>query len=113
MQWETYKVLCDQPDHWSRWMLEQCADLMAQLQRHDLQALLEAALMQPPLPVPQGHRGPPATHMYKLQLNQSQRQAVLSAVEEAQRKGLATSQTAQRGLGGFVQAWQEFVVYET
>ena len=112
MQWETYKALCDQPDHWSRWMLEQCADLMAQLQRADLQALLEAALEQPPLPMPPDHRGSAAVQMYQLQLTRPQREALLAAVAEAQHKGLTTSQTAQRGLGGFVQAWQEFVSYE-
>ena len=113
MQWDAYKELCDQPDYWSRWMLEQCADLMAQQQKADLQALLEAALEQPPLPMPLDHRGPPATQMYQLQFTRTQRQAMLLAVAEAQQKGLTTSQTKRRGLGGFVQAWQEYVSYES
>jgi hypothetical protein len=35
--------------------------------------------------------------------------AILAALEQAQEQGLVTAQTTQRGLGGFIAAWSEYV----
>ena len=112
MEWSSYKVLCDQPDYWSRWMLEQCIDLLTQLEKPHLQELLADALGTLPLAFPADHTGPPATQMFQLSLSKMQRLHVFSAIEQAAEQGLWTQHTRDRGLGGFVQAWQEYVHYE-
>ncbi|CAN0537016.1 unnamed protein product [Scytosiphon promiscuus] len=38
MEWARYKALCDQPDVWSGWMLDQCAELF---ELQDEQALAD------------------------------------------------------------------------
>lgn len=112
MDWETYKALCDRPDYWTRWMLEQCIDLVAQLERADLSDLLLTAAAAPSLDVPRDHKGPDATRVVQLSLTAAQRAAMLEAIIEAERLGLRTPQTAARGLGGFIEAWREYVSFE-
>jgi hypothetical protein len=112
MEWSYYKVLCDQPDYWSRWMLEQCVDLLEQLEKPHLHGLLSEAMHTTPLAVPADHKGALATQMFKLSLSKNQRLEILTAIESAVEGGLATQHTANRGLGGFIQAWQEYVHYE-
>ena len=111
MDWTCYKALCDRPDYWSHWMLEQCIELFAQLGEHSLSARLQQALSSEPLRSPPGHRGPPATRMYRLELSPNQRRCAVHAIERAARQGLCTPATAQRGLGGFVEAWREYAHY--
>ncbi|XOV84374.1 MAG: hypothetical protein ACFHXK_04505 [bacterium] len=109
MDWPTYKTLSDHPLYWTRWMLEQCIDLLGQMQEDDLAACLQRSLYTKPLPVPQDHRGPDATRMYAVQLSHAQSQQVLKALRRAEEIGLSTAATARRGLGGFVAAWSEYV----
>ena len=108
MDWDRYKALCDKPDYWSRWMLEQCRELFQQQAEEVLVEILEQALQSPPLATPDDHHGHPATEMYCLNMPPAQRAAALGAVQRALTDGLTTSATAQRGLGGFVEAWQEY-----
>ncbi len=112
MDWQTYKALCDRPDHWTRWMLEQCIDLLGQLERAELSSLLLNAVAQTPIDVPADHKGPAATHVIPLALTPVQRADILQAVMDAERLGLRTPQTAGRGLGGFIEAWREYVDFE-
>ncbi len=111
MKWSTYKQLCDRPDYWSRWMLEQCIDLLAQLHEESLRGVLEQALQGEALPVPEDHRGPVASAMYHLMLSGESRLAMVSAISKARELGLYTAQTEGRGLAGFVEAWQEYAEY--
>jgi hypothetical protein len=96
-------------------MLEQCVDLLHQQDKTVLAAPLLAALDTTPLPTPPDHRGPEATRMYLLPFasepgsNAVHGDAILAALEQAQEQGLVTSQTTQRGLGGFISAWLEYV----
>ena len=111
MQWSTYKALCDRPDYWSRWMLDQCMEL---LRRQDLEALgqvLADAIADQPLDVPADHKGPSETRMHRVDLAPAMRQEILAAVELASVRGIITPQTATRGLGGFVEAWREYAAY--
>ena len=112
MDWTRYKALCDQPDYWSRWMLEQCIELFQQLGEASLSHVLQQALQHPPLDTPADHRGHAATQMFHLTLPVAQRDAALSAVQTAISQGLTTSGTAARGLGGFMEAWREYLDYE-
>ena len=52
MEWPAYRVLCDQPDYWSGWMLDQCVELFEQLGDDTLAARLRSARAGEPLPVP-------------------------------------------------------------
>jgi len=108
MNWSCYKRLCDRPEYWSRWMLEQCIELFEQQGETALSAALRAALQQPPLAVPADHRGHAATQMFHLALPAAARQRALVVVQRAAAAGRTTSGTAARGLGGFVEAWREY-----
>lgn len=96
-------------------MLEQCIDLLHQQDEIVLAVPLLAALDTTPLSTPRDHRGPEATRMYLLPIDSRLRPspvegaAILAALERAARQGLATPQTTQRGLGGFIAAWSEYV----
>ena len=110
MDWDTYKALCDQPDVWSRWMLEQTAELLSTDPRDDVRALTSvvlAALDATPLDKPAGHKGGDATDMFQLVLDPETVNVVRHAVADAADTGRTSSGTAGRGLGGFVEAWQE------
>ncbi|MEE4281203.1 MAG: hypothetical protein V2I41_04625 [Pseudomonadales bacterium] len=108
MDWHTYKTLSDHPLYWTRWMLEQCVDLLRQMQEQQLAGYLQAALRSPPLPVPEDHFGPDATRMFAVQLSIADGKRMLEAMQHAEQQGLYTSATAGRGLGGFVAAWAEY-----
>ena len=108
MDWARYKALCDQPDYWSRWMLEQCVELFQQLDEPDLSLALQQVLHTQPLAMPDDHHGHPTTEMFQLRLSPSQYKAAVAAVSAAVAKGLTTSGTSSRGLGGFLEAWREY-----
>ena len=112
MDWTTYKLLCDRPDHWSRWMLEQCCQLLGQLEERALRLALEQALNGEPLATPPDHVGQAATQMFRLELETDERQALLAAMRKASERKLTTPHTQTRGLRGFVQAWQEYAGFE-
>lgn len=90
-------------------MIEQCIDLLQQMREEHLAECLQSALGTPPLPVPEDHSGPDATHMFAVQLNETDGKYMLEALQRAERQGLQTHATAGRGLGGFVAAWTEYV----
>lgn len=92
-------------------MLEQCRELFEAQAEVALMTLLDEALQGPPLATPDDHHGHPATQMYYLNVPLPLRAAALVAVQRAVCDGLTTSGTAGRGLGGFVEAWQEYVDY--
>ena len=111
MQWSTYKTLCDRPDYWSRWMLDQCVDLLQRQNLPGLGQVLADAVADEPLDVPVDHKGPPATRMHRVDLPVAMRHEILAALEHASARGMNTAQTAGRGLGGFVEAWREYAAY--
>ena len=97
MDWDTYKTLCDQPDYWSRWMLEQSSILLHQLSHEALAQRLNAALASVPLEKPDDHLGPPETDMLRLDLGVDQRVTVLAVIKRACEDDLSTPGTIQRG----------------
>ena len=109
MDWTQYKALCDQPEIWSSWMLTQSAELFAQQGAHDLSVALTRTLSTTPIPVPEGFRGPEATRMYRLNLMPAERELALELIQHAVSEGLSTPATAKRGLGGFREAWSEYL----
>lgn len=105
MDWVAYKRLCDTPDVISRWMLEQTAELVEVTLRNALENVLEGA----PIPKPDDHKGDAATDMFQLDLAPEQVLAVYERVAAAVSRGKTTSGTRTRGLGGFEEAWREYV----
>ena len=105
MDWDTYKRLCDTPDVLSRWMLEQTMELL----EGPLRSELEAVMRRAPIAKPEDHRGGSATDMFQLTLGSAQVVAVHEVVTTAVASGERTSGTIGRGLGGFEEAWREYV----
>ncbi|NIV22844.1 MAG: hypothetical protein GWN51_04180, partial [Gemmatimonadetes bacterium] len=103
---ERYKQLCDQPNVFSRWMLHQTIELAGETPVADA---LAGVLGSPPLEKPDDHRGGPATDMFVLELEAGTRRAVVDLVARARESGAATEATSDRGLGGFVEAWREYL----
>ena len=106
MDWERYKQLCDQPNVFSRWMLQQTIELLGEGPVVDA---LVGAMRAPAVEKPCGHRGGPATDMFVLELEAGARRAVVDLVIVAREAGAVTEATSARGLGGFVEAWSEYL----
>lgn len=106
MDWDRYKRLCDQPNVVSRWMLEQTLELV---EGEEIATVLEGALASKALSKPADHRGGQATDMLVLDLRPAQRATILRLVSAASDAGRVTSKTTERGLGGFVEAWREYL----
>lgn len=111
MRWATYKALCDRPDYWSRWMLEQCVDLFEQLEEPALVAKLTRVMQGQPLDTPPDHAGGRDVAMFRLDLSKAETLQAAAAVRRAIAEGLTTPATQGRGLGGFLEAWQEYAAY--
>ena len=105
MDWNRYKRLCDQPNVVSRWLLEQTLELV---EGHEIEAVLRGTLSLEPLEKPADHRGGEVTNMYHLDLSRAQCEAIVQLVQAARDAQSVTSKTTGRGLGGFVEAWQEY-----
>ena len=106
MDWDGYKARCDSPEVWSRWMLLQTLELLSV--EAEVGAPLRRALAGEPLAKPPGHKGGAATDMFELWLDEAQAEAVLGAVSRAVERGAETEGTRGRGLGGFLEAWEEY-----
>ncbi|MEJ2087123.1 MAG: hypothetical protein P8Y69_01270 [Gammaproteobacteria bacterium] len=104
MDWDRYKQICDTPNVFSRWMLEQTRELTGQA----LAAELDRAMMGLPVTKPSDHRGGSASDMFELTLTSEQVEAILRHVRSAVSVDRRTSGTAARGLGGFEAAWSEY-----
>jgi hypothetical protein len=109
MDWSAYKSLCDSPHTFSRWMLEQSIELLAD--EAPLAARVAAVLRNAPLEKPADHRGGAMTDMFAVALSVAEARAIDAAVTRAVAQGRTTTGTRSRGLGGFREAWHEFAVY--
>ena len=105
LDWVAYKRMCDTPDVISRWMLEQTAELL----EGALRTALEHSLKGTPVPKPDDHKGDAATDMFQLTLTPEHVLAIHERVAAAVAAGETTSATRSRGLGGFEEAWREYV----
>ncbi len=109
MEWDRYKRLCKQPNVVSRWMLEQTLELLS---GNEIAGALRGALASEPLKKPSDHRGGEATNMYVLDLSPAQLEVIVRLVQSAWDAEVVTSETKLRGLGGFVEAWAEYLDWE-
>lgn len=106
MDWERYKNLCDSPQVFSRWMIEQSVELL-RARQIDCDVLV-SALNGSALDKPADHRGGRATDMFELALSAGDAEVFVAAIAAAVAEGAQTSGTRDRGLGGFLEAWQEY-----
>ncbi len=109
MEWSEYKRLCDSPQVFSRWMLEQCIELLVNDVR--LRGVLARELQGTSLDKPTDHRGGTQTDMFEVALSRDDASAIHRLIGDAVRDGRTTTQTRPRGLGGFEEAWREYVAY--
>jgi hypothetical protein len=105
VDWDRYRQLCDTPGVFSRWMLEQTQELL----EPDLAMRIARVLTDPPLPKPSDHRGGAATDMFLLALTREDVARICRSVAAAAEAGVTTSSTTGRGLGGFREAWEEYL----
>ena len=105
MDWEAYKRHCDAPDVFSRWMLEETSELLS----GEAHSLLKRSLEGIALAKPTDHKGGSQTDMFTLELSHAEAVEVYERVASAVAAGETTSRTAGRGLGGFEEAWREYV----
>jgi hypothetical protein len=108
MDWDRYKTLCDTPDVCSRWLLEQTREIVDE---PSLKFRLNEDLSATPLPKPADHQGDAATDMFRMSLSLPEVRALRRQIESAAAEGRTSSGTRGRGLGGFVEAWQEYERY--
>jgi hypothetical protein len=108
VNWQQYKARCDSPEVYSRWMLQQTLELLSDERVADR---LLAALSGVPLQKPDDHRGGATADMFVLSLTLAEARTVLAEVAAAVARGATTTATRNRGLGGFVEAWGEYVRY--
>ena len=107
MDWKRYKQICDTPNVFSRWMLEQTGELIAEA----LAVKLRASMTQPPVAKPEAHQGGIETDMFELSLGPAEIRAVIADLRLAEQAGRRSSGTVSRGLGGFQEAWNEYLSY--
>jgi len=109
MDWSSYKRLCDSPQVFSRWMLEQTI-LLAQsrgLHCEPLQQVLAGSVIEKP----DDHTGGHITDMFTLELELGYAQRLVALIAEAGAAGDVTPATRNRGLGGFLEAWREYAEF--
>ena len=109
LEWSEYKALCDSPHVFSRWMLQQTRELLDAVPQ--LAASVARILEGPILEKPADHRGGPQTDMFVMDLSLAEARATLAVIDAAVASGRTTTATHGRGLGGFHEAWLEYVNY--
>ena len=87
-------------------MLEQTLELLT---GQDPATVLREALAGTALPKPADHKAGSLADMFRLSMNPGEIEAVVAVVKRAVASGTTTSGTASRGLGGFLEAWQEYL----
>lgn len=80
MEWDDYKRLCEQPDHFSRWALEFTLLLVSEAE--DREALTRA-LAKVPLEKPVSHHGGPETDYFRVDVARQQSRRIAEQVAAA------------------------------
>ena len=105
--WVRYRALCDRGDVLSRWLVEQTAGLLDGLGAATLGDAVRAVLRGAPLPRPADHRGGVEAEFFEARLPLPTVRSVTAAVREAAADPDRRLPNG-RGLGGVVEAWQEY-----
>ncbi|MCC5885792.1 MAG: hypothetical protein JJT88_05080 [Gammaproteobacteria bacterium] len=111
MDWDSYRSLCDRGDVLSRYLLAATIDLLAAADELLLVQELQQVLAQEPLPKPADHRAGAAADFFVAEIELPAARRILEVVVAARAAGLRTG--AGRDLGGFPEAWQEYLDWQT
>lgn len=111
MDWDHYRRLCDRGDVLSRYLLTSTIELLTAANEGRLAQTLQHALRQDPLPKPPGHRAGAAADFFVVELELPVVRRILEVVAEAREAGWLS--TSGRHLGGFPEAWQEYLDWQT
>ncbi len=109
MNWSEYRRLCDRTHVMSRWMLEQTAELLDSTGYGDHAAAVRAQLQGQPLEKPPDFLAGAETDMFECRLPRPQVAAIVNVIQAAAGAGVTTAATRSRGLGGFAEAWGEYL----
>lgn len=93
-------------------MLEQTLEILERAEAHALASRISESLETPPLAKPSDHKAGRATDMFVLEIELAEAQDVAGWMSHAVRQRWTTSGTRSRGLGGFVEAWMEYVSFK-
>lgn len=110
--WTCYRRLCDKPNVFTRWLLQQTSEILEQSGQTGLMARIQQILNeQSPLDKPRDHQGDSRSDVFLMNLSLTEALEIIQCIGAAERKGLVTRETEQRGLGGFAAAWREYVTF--
>lgn len=107
MKWANYRELCDRGDVLSRYLLDCTIDLLSGADEALLAQRLTEVLSEQPLPKPLDHRAGAAADFFVVTIEVEAAQRIVEVVVAAREAGWRTA--SGRGLGGFEEAWQEYV----
>lgn len=95
----------------SRWLLEQTAELLDDSGYAEAGARLRAVTQGQFIAKPEDFQGGPETDMFRCQLPRTEVADIVNVVQAAVGAGVVTAATRQRGLGGFLRAWAEYLAF--
>lgn len=110
VEWAQYRDLCDRGDVLSRYLLDCTVDLLAAADESMLAQHLLRVLAEEPLPKPPDHRAGAAADFFVVELEPDAARRIVEVVVVAGAAGWRTA--SGRGLGGFEEAWQEYVDWQ-
>lgn len=105
MEWHEYKLLCERPDHFSRWALALTA---ANVSDPTVRDALAGVTESEPLEKPEGHHGGEATDYFRIDV------ALQHAGRIVQDIGAAAARVEgrqQRRLNHLKVVWQEYTAF--
>lgn len=111
MEWTDYRELCDRGDVLSRYLLDCSIDLLAAADETMLAQRLAGVLAEQPLPKPADHRAGAAADFFVVAIEPEAARRIVEVVVAAREAGRRTA--SGRSLGGFEEAWQEYVDWQT
>lgn len=111
MEWANYRELCDRGDVLSRYLLDCTIDLLAAAEEAMLAQRMVRVLAEEPLPKPLDHRAGEAADFFVVELEPDAARRIVDVVVAAREAGRRTA--TGRSLGGFEEAWQEYVDWQT
>ena len=90
-------------------MLSQSGGLLEAANEPALAGRVTSFLMHAPLEKPDDHLGPAETDMFQLSLGARECRRILVVITDCAERRVTTPETENRGLGGFVEAWDEYL----
>lgn len=111
MDWVTYRRLCDRGDVLSRYLLGCTIELLEAAGEGALGQQLQRVLGAAPLPKPLDHRAGADSDFFVVEIEVPAARRILELVSTARDAGRRTA--SGRGLGGFPEAWQEYLDWQT